>query len=110
MLTMLTVAAKLLRETPGAEKPTVLMLIDRNELEGQLHKNIIGYGLSSKVAESRKGLQDILGSDYRGLLCDTREYSENESSIWRARVHTLVQAYEVDPQRSKFFRRVHQME
>ena len=67
-LTMLTVAAKLLRETPGAEKPMVLMLIDRNELEGQLHKNIIGYGLSAKVAESKKDLQDILASDYRGLV------------------------------------------
>jgi type I restriction enzyme R subunit len=67
-LTMLTVASKLLRETPGAEKPTVLMLIDRNELEGQLHKNIIGYGLSAKVAESRKDLQETLGSDYRGLV------------------------------------------
>jgi type I restriction enzyme R subunit len=67
-LTMLTVAAKLLRETPGTEKPTVLMLIDRNELEGQLHKNIIGYGLSSKVADSKKDLQDILGTDYRGLV------------------------------------------
>jgi type I restriction enzyme R subunit len=67
-LTMLTVAAKLLRETPGFEKPTVLMLIDRNELEGQLHKNIIGYGLSAKIAESKKDLQDILGSDYRGLV------------------------------------------
>lgn len=67
-LTMLTVAAKLLRDTPGAEKPTVLMLIDRNELEGQLHKNIIGYGLSAKVAESKKDLQDILASDYRGLV------------------------------------------
>ena len=47
-LTMLTVAAKLLRETPGAEKPTVLMLIDRNELEGQLQKNIDGYGLPQR--------------------------------------------------------------
>lgn len=68
-LTMLTVASKLLRETPGsAQKPTVLMLIDRNELEGQLHKNIIGYGLSAKLAESKKDLRDILGSDYRGLV------------------------------------------
>ena len=65
---MLTVAAKLFRETPGVEKPTVLMLIDRNELEGQLHKNIIGYGLSSKVAESKKELRGILASDYRGLV------------------------------------------
>jgi type I restriction enzyme R subunit len=67
-LTMLTVAAKLLRETPGAEKPTVLMLIDRNELEGQLHKNIIGYGLSAKIAGSKKDLRDILATDYRGLV------------------------------------------
>lgn len=67
-LTMLTVASKLLRDTPGAQKPTVVMLIDRNELEGQLHKNIIGYGLSAKVADSKKDLQDILASDYRGLV------------------------------------------
>jgi len=67
-LTMLTVASKLLRKTPGAEKPTVLMLIDRNELEGQLHKSIIGYGLTAKVAASKKDLQDILSSDYRGLV------------------------------------------
>jgi type I restriction enzyme R subunit len=67
-LTMLTVAAKLLRETLGSQKPTVLMLIDRNELEGQLHRNIIGYGLTAKIADSKKDLQDILGSDYRGLV------------------------------------------
>src|SRR5205823_545028 len=45
-LTMLTVAAKLLRETrKGQEKPTVLMLIDRNELEGQLVNNVKAYGI-----------------------------------------------------------------
>jgi type I restriction enzyme R subunit len=68
-LTMLTVASKLLRETRGAEKPTVLMLIDRNELEGQLVRNIEGYGIKTvRVADSKKELQDILGSDYRGLV------------------------------------------
>jgi type I restriction enzyme R subunit len=68
-LTMLTVAAKLLRETRGTEKPTVLMLIDRNELEGQLLKNIDGYGIKAvRVADSKKELQEILGSDYRGLV------------------------------------------
>ena len=68
-LTMMTVAAKLLREVRGAEKPTVLMLIDRNELEGQLLKNIDGYGIKTvKVADSKRELQDILGSDYRGLV------------------------------------------
>jgi type I restriction enzyme, R subunit len=68
-LTMLTVAAKLLREVRGAEKPTVLMLIDRNELEGQLLKNVDAYGIKTvRVADSKKELQDILGSDYRGLV------------------------------------------
>ena len=33
---MLTIASRLLREAPGGEKPTVLMLVDRNELEDQL--------------------------------------------------------------------------
>src|SRR5205814_795198 len=31
-LTMITIAAKLLRDVRGSEKPTVLMLVDRNEL------------------------------------------------------------------------------
>jgi type I restriction enzyme, R subunit len=68
-LTMLTVASKLLREIRGAEKPTVLMLIDRNELEGQLTKNIEGYGIKNyELADNKKDLRDILGADYRGLV------------------------------------------
>jgi type I restriction enzyme R subunit len=68
-LTMLTVASKLLRETRGAEKPTVLMLVDRNELEGQLFKNVVAYGIGTvRVAESKRDLRDILASDYRGLV------------------------------------------
>ena len=68
-LTMITVAARLLRGGGETEKPTVLMLIDRNELESQLFKNITGYGITSlEVAESKRDLQRILSSDYRGLI------------------------------------------
>lgn len=68
-LTMITIAARLLREAPGKVKPTVLMLIDRNELEGQLDKNLIAYGITSyKIADGKADLQKILGSDYRGLV------------------------------------------
>lgn len=68
-LTMLAVASKLLREIRGAEKPTVLMLIDRNELEGQLVKNIEGYGIKNyELADNKKDLREILGRDYRGLV------------------------------------------
>ena len=68
-LTMITIAARLLREAQGGAKPTVLMLVDRNELEAQLFKNITGYGIGNvEVAQSKRDLQRILGSDYRGLV------------------------------------------
>ena len=52
-----------------AEKPTVLMLVDRTELESQLFKNIVGYGLgSAMVAGSKRELQKVLSSDFRGLV------------------------------------------
>ena len=68
-LTMITVASRLLRGGGETEKPTVLMLIDRNELESQLFRNITGYGITSlQVARSKRDLQRILASDYRGLI------------------------------------------
>ncbi len=67
-LTMITIAARLLRDAKGGEKPTVLMLVDRNELEAQLFKNITGYGIEPRLAESKRDLQQILASDYRGLV------------------------------------------
>jgi type I restriction enzyme R subunit len=68
-LTMITIASKLLRETREGEKPTVLMLVDRNELEAQLFRNISDYGINSvEVAQSKKDLQRILKSDCRGLV------------------------------------------
>ena len=68
-LTMITIASKLLREMRSTEKPTVLMIVDRNELEAQLFKNIAGYGITTvKVAESKRDLQQILSTDYRGLV------------------------------------------
>ena len=68
-LTMITIAARLLRGGGETEKPMVLMLIDRNELESQLSINITGYGITTpKVAESKRDLQEILASDYRGLI------------------------------------------
>ncbi len=67
-LTMITIASLLLR-TAHHEKPTVIMIVDRNELESQLFKNIQAYGINTvRVAASKKDLQDLLDSDYRGLV------------------------------------------
>ncbi len=68
-LTMITVASRLLRGGGETEKPTVLMVVDRNELESQLFNNIAGYGIGTpQRATSIKRLQEILASDYRGLI------------------------------------------
>lgn len=71
-LTMLAIASRLLRDTasePAAEKPTVLMIVDRTELEGQLIKNVLAYGITDfEVANTIKDLQRLLKQDYRGLI------------------------------------------
>ncbi|HTU89623.1 MAG TPA: type I restriction endonuclease [Gemmataceae bacterium] len=68
-LTMISIASRLLRETRGGDKPTVLMIVDRLELEGQLLQNLAHYGISSpREAYSKRELRDILASDYRGLI------------------------------------------
>ena len=68
-LTMISIAARLLRSGKQTEKPTVLMVVDRNELESQLFSNITGYGITSlEVAQSKDNLEEILASDYRGLV------------------------------------------
>ncbi len=66
--TMITVAKRLI-EDPSFGNPTVLMLVDRNELEAQLFGNLeaVGFG-RCEVAESKKHLRDLLRSDRRGLI------------------------------------------
>ena len=68
-LTMITIAARLLRGGEQTGKPTVLMVVDRNELESQLFRNITGYGITTpEVAQSKDDLEEILSADYRGLV------------------------------------------
>ena len=68
-LTMISISARLLRGREQTEKPTVLMVVDRNELESQLFRNITGYGITTlEVAQSKDNLEEILSSDYRGLV------------------------------------------
>lgn len=69
--TMITVAKRLL-EDPVFQNPTVIMLVDRNELEQQLFGNLeaVGFGRVA-VAQSKRNLQELLQSDYRGLIVTT---------------------------------------
>ncbi|MDN5292779.1 MAG: type restriction enzyme subunit [Eubacteriales bacterium] len=66
--TMITVAKRLL-EDPVFANPTVIMLVDRNELEQQLFLNLeaVGFG-RVEVARSKRHLLELLRSDRRGLI------------------------------------------
>ena len=65
-LTIITVAA-LLSNISGDN--TVIMVIDRNELENQLDKNLKAYGIKSyELADNKDELQQLIRQDYRGLI------------------------------------------
>lgn len=66
--TMLTVARKLL-EDPFFRNPTVLLIVDRNELQQQLFQNLQSVGFRRvEVAQSKRHLQELLAGDTRGLI------------------------------------------
>ena len=62
-------AAELLFRAPRADKPTVLLMIDRNELEDQMLKNLAALGLGNlEHAGSIARLNRLLRDDYRGII------------------------------------------
>jgi type I restriction enzyme R subunit len=62
-------AAELLFKAPEAEKPTILLLIDRNELETQMLTNLAALGLENvEHAHSINHLVHLLRIDYRGII------------------------------------------
>ena len=66
--TMIKAAERLFRE-PEADKPTVLLMIDRNELEDQMLKNLTALGLGNlEHASSIARLNQLLRDDYRGII------------------------------------------
>ena len=66
--TMIKAAERLFR-APEADKPTVLLMIDRNELEDQMLKNLAALGLGNlEHAGSIARLNRLLRDDYRGII------------------------------------------
>jgi type I restriction enzyme R subunit len=85
-------AADLILRNPAFEKPTVIMLVDRNELETQLFTNLAAYGLSPEIARSKQHLRELLRSDYRGLIVSMiRKFDRADGNLCtRANVFLLV--------------------
>jgi type I restriction enzyme R subunit len=66
--TMIVTAQKII-ENPSFENPTVIMLVDRNELETQLYGNLDAVGIEQiEVAASKRDLKELLANDRRGLI------------------------------------------
>jgi type I restriction enzyme R subunit len=66
--TMIKAAERLFR-APEADKPSVLLMIDRNELEDQMLKNLAALGLGNlEHASSIARLNQLLRDDYRGII------------------------------------------
>ncbi len=90
--TMLKLADLLFR-APESTKPTILLLIDRNELEDQLMKNLAALGMENVEHANRiTRLTQLLRQDYRGLIVSTIHKFRNMPANLntRANVYVLV--------------------
>jgi len=66
--TMIT-AAEMLFKAQISEKPTIILLIDRNELEDQLIRNLSSLGIKNIAHADRiANLHKLLQEDYRGII------------------------------------------
>jgi len=61
--------AEMLFKAPQSDKPTILLMIDRNELEDQMLRNLINLGLNNvQHADRITTLNQLLKDDYRGII------------------------------------------
>jgi len=90
--TMIVAAQKII-EDPLFENPTVIMLVDRNELESQLFGNLAAVGVEHvEVAKSKRHLRRLLEEDRRGLIVSMIHKFEGmpENTNTRANIFVLV--------------------
>jgi type I restriction enzyme R subunit len=67
-LSMIVAAAKL-RRLEQLANPTLLIVVDRLELESQMVQNLEAFGFPAVTrAESKDHLRELLAADYRGLI------------------------------------------
>ncbi len=87
------VAAHRLRKKEELENPTMIIIVDRKELEKQMRDNLIYYGFPNLVvARSKDALRELLRSDFRGLIVTTiQKFEGMEKDInKRKNIITLI--------------------
>jgi len=86
-------AAEMLFKAPEAEKPTILLMIDRNELEDQMLKNLASVGLGNVAhARSIAELNRLLRDDYRGIIVTMiHKFRDMPANLnLRKNIHVLI--------------------
>jgi len=90
--TMITVAKRLLEDS-DFQNPTVLMIVDRNELQQQLFQNLASVGFERMhVAQSKRHLRELLRQDTRGLIVSMiHKFDDADANLnTRANIFVLV--------------------
>lgn len=83
--------AEMLFKAPQSEKPTILLLIDRNELEDQMVRNLEALGLHNVApATSIDTLNALLKDDYRGIIVSTIQKFRDMSADLNLRTNIYV--------------------
>ncbi|RMD58720.1 HsdR family type I site-specific deoxyribonuclease, partial [Candidatus Parcubacteria bacterium] len=86
-------AAEMLFKAPESEKPTILLMIDRNELEDQMLRNLAALGLGNVAHADRiQTLVKLLRDDYRGIIVTTiQKFRDMPANVnERANIYVLI--------------------
>lgn len=86
-------AADLLFRAPDADKPTIILMIDRNELEDQMLRNLAMLGLQNVEHAYRiSRLTELLHNDYRGIIVTMiHKFNDMPANICeRSNVYVLI--------------------
>src|SRR3989337_1577090 len=86
-------AAEILFKLKETDKPTIILLIDRNELEDQMIRNLTALGLKNiEHADKIVKLRDLLKEDYRGIIISMiHKFNEMPEKVnLRKNIYVLV--------------------
>jgi type I restriction enzyme R subunit len=86
-------SSELLFKRLEADKPTIILLIDRNELEDQMIRNLVSLGIKNVAYADRiVTMRDLLKDDYRGLIVSMiHKFNEMPPNInKRKNIYVLV--------------------
>jgi type I restriction enzyme, R subunit len=86
-------SSEILFKKPEADKPTIILLIDRNELEDQMIRNLKSLGMENvEHADRIVTMRDLLKDDYRGLIVSMiHKFNEMPADInKRKNIYVLV--------------------